>query len=470
MPEVYPGIDAVFYGNAENELEFDFVLQPGADPGAIRLRYDGATSLEVGAEGHLTIATPTGKVVQRAPVILQQGERIAGRYRVEGLTAAFELQAYDPAEALTIDPVITWGTLLGGAATEAGSHAAYDSAGNLYIGYVLFGGEPRPGVTGTGTLVVEKFTPNRTLVWSTRFGGTGAICGGGQAFECPDLMWEMVVDSAGQIAIVGSTRHRNFPLKNAIYSTGLHNPDPVPFVLKLNSAGNDFQFSTFFGAFRNGAVSGPDRVFGVRTDAAGNTYVGGYTLSPQDFITTQNNFMGSVTANAEAGFMAKFGPTGTLLYSVLIGATGPATSERFCRAGAFTIDAAGNAYLAGSPCSGLEVTPGAFTTVSADFSGFVAKLNPAGTDLVYATYIPGFIDIQSIAADSTGAAYFTGASYGLGGFTTTPGVYREAPIGAPNDYWPALVKLNPAGTARVYSAYLGENFPVAACVPAGIGG
>src|SRR5262245_25743076 len=124
--QVYPGIDVVFYGNDQHQLEYDFQLAPGASPGQIGLRFTGAASLDVDSGGQLVLHAAGGDVVQHAPVVYQEvgGQRIpvTGAYVVgsDG-TVGIHLDSYDPTQPLVIDPVLTYSTYLGGSAQELGT-------------------------------------------------------------------------------------------------------------------------------------------------------------------------------------------------------------------------------------------------------------------------------------------------------------------------------------------------------------
>src|SRR5208282_87530 len=105
---IYPGVDAVFYGD-RRQMEYDFVVAPGADPSAIRMRVEGAASVELTEDGGLEARTPAGVVSLLPPMLYQQRdgakEEIAGRYvwRAPG-EIGFEVAAYDHDQALVIDP------------------------------------------------------------------------------------------------------------------------------------------------------------------------------------------------------------------------------------------------------------------------------------------------------------------------------------------------------------------------------
>src|SRR5215467_9977219 len=96
---VYPGIDLIYYGN-QSSLEYDFVVNPGADPRKIRMQFDGVQSLRAGADGNLILSTPAGDIVQQKPAVYQTigGERhaVAGRFAIHGRRfVSFELASYD---------------------------------------------------------------------------------------------------------------------------------------------------------------------------------------------------------------------------------------------------------------------------------------------------------------------------------------------------------------------------------------
>jgi len=113
----------------------------------------------------------------------------------------------------------------------------------------------------------------------------------------------------------------------------------------------------------------------------------------------------------------------------------------------------GNAYVTGVAAPGFPTTPGAFQTTApngANDAPFVAKLNAAGSGLVYSTYFPS-IDVRGIAVDSAGNVYATG--FAGPAFPTTPGAFQ--PI--VSNGAPYIAKLSPAGSALVYSTYLGSN-------------
>ena len=147
---VYPGIDLVYHGDRDH-LEYDFVVAPGADPGRIRLGFEGVEGMSVDAAGDLHLRLAEGEFVQPAPVLYQEiaGERrpVAGSFALQGDQVGFRVADYDRTQPLVIDPQIVWSRLLGGSSTDFGSAIAVTPNGQAYIaGYTYSDDFPtRPG-------------------------------------------------------------------------------------------------------------------------------------------------------------------------------------------------------------------------------------------------------------------------------------------------------------------------------------
>ena len=109
--DVYKGIDLVYYGN-QGQLEYDFVVAPGTDPGVIKLSIQGADEIELDAHGNLVLHTSGGDVVQDAPVIYQEldgvRQAVTGQFVLTGNhQVGFEIGTYDHSRTLVIDPILS---------------------------------------------------------------------------------------------------------------------------------------------------------------------------------------------------------------------------------------------------------------------------------------------------------------------------------------------------------------------------
>ena len=222
-------------------------------------------------------------------------------------------------------------------------------------------------------------------------------------------------------------------------------------------------YSTYFGG------TNAEYVVSVATDSSGNAYVTGLTVS-EDFPLTPGAFQAvnyaSGANTVSTAFVSKFNPSGTaLLYSTYLG--GVAISDTLHEQGdygkAIAVDESGNAYVTGYTYStDFPITSGAFQTVdqAADIAlatGFVTKLNPTGTALVYSTFLGGDLldEPTAIALDSSGNAYISGLTFSAN-FPVTPSAFQTTnKSAATNGFNDFVTKLNPTGTALVYSTYLG---------------
>ena len=191
-----------------------------------------------------------------------------------------------------------------------------------------------------------------------------------------------------------------------------------------------------------------DIVTGVTLDSSSNIYLTGYTTST-DFARSATPYKGTLTPGDSDAFVMKLNSGGNaILYSTFLGGL----SADFGRA--IAVDSTGAAYVTGSTIGRFPVTAGAFREVTmAAPAIFVAKLSAAGDTLAYATYLDGAGSGQAIRIDSTGNAYIGGYTY-TATFTTTPGALQTIYGGGTDAF---LTKLNPTGTAQLYSTFLGGS-------------
>jgi len=454
---VYPGVDLTYYGN-QRQLEYDFTVAPGADPGAIKLSFQGADSTTLDAQGNLVLHTTGGDVVEHAPVLYQESggvrQPVSGRYAIgaDG-RVGFAAGAYDAGKPLVIDPTLSYSTYLGGNGPGtyyntytdgAGFGIAVDATGAAYVTGSTTSADfptadplqPTKGGGSGPVVVVSKFDPSgRALVYSTFLGGAKP----GFAFADASAGSAIAVDAAGNAYVTGRTAG-TFPTVNALqpaYGGGKTDA----FVAKLNAAGSSLVYSTFLGG------RGSDYGNGIAVDAAGNAYVTGQTVSP-DFPTRnalQPAFGGNINGYTNA-FVAKLNAAGSsLVYSTYLGGVSNISSEA---GNAIAVDAAGNAYVTGTAAAGFPTTPGALQpSMPGLTNAFVTKLNTSGSALVYSTFLGGGSG-NGLAVDAAGSAYVTG-SPGSADFPTTPGAFRRTPGGI------FVTKLTPSGSGLVYSTYLG---------------
>ena len=435
--EIYSGIDLKYYGNGK-QMEYDFIVSPGADPSQIAIRYDGAKSISVNDNGELVVKTIWSEVIEQRPIVYQiqdsAKEPIEGEYLIiNNNSFGFSLgDNYNPALPLVIDPVLSYSTYLGGSGGDKGNAITVDGSGNAYIAGVTTSSDfPTEGeyqtAQGESDVFVTKLnSTGNDLVYSTYLGGSlNDHCGG------------ISVDGAGNAFIAGLTTSSDFPTEGE-YQTDQGNNDV--FVTKLNSTGNDLVYSTYLGGSLN------DHCGGISVDGAGNAFVTGFTYSSDFPIEGEYQ-----TAQGESDvFVTKLNSSGNdLVYSTYLGGSDND------RGYGISIDGSGNAYLAGWTASTDFPTEGEYQADPGDdhIDAFVTKLNSSGNVLTYSTYLGGSHDDYGygVSVDDSGNAYITGNT--VSSDFPTMGEYQTHQ-GATDVF---VTKLNSSGNDLVYSTYLGGS-------------
>ena len=439
IESLYPGVDLVCYGN-QQQVEYDFVVGPGADPGAISFRVSGADELSIDAQGDLILDLGDGQLRQLKPRVYQMmggaQKEIAGGYRLRDKeTVGFEVGNYDREVPLVLDPVLSYSTFLGGAGHEIGRSIALDSSANIYVaGETLSANLPvstnafqkqfAGGFPGAGgDAFVAKFDNlGSNLFYLTYLGGKG-----------DDAALGVAVDGTGNAYLTGVTDSTNFPTINAIKNhisgapeiyLGLYPFDA--FVAKLNTNGSALIYSTYLGG------DAEDQGVSIAVDANNNAYVGGFTDSTNFPVTT--NAVQRQPGGMSDAFVTRIAAGGTnFVYSTYLGGTNDD------RCAGITVALDGTAFVSGDSAStNFPVLTNAFQrSLAGGRDAFVGTIGPFGTNFA-GTYFGGQGDDLGfrIALDAAGNnAYVTGLQSGFG-FPVTPsnlnpgGVFRSADGGS----------------------------------------
>ncbi len=403
--EVYPGIDLLYHGN-QRQLEYDFVVGPRANPRQIQLHFEGIEKLRVDAHGNLVLFGKRGQIAFHKPSIYQQidGRRhaVAGSFLVQNHhTVGFALGRYRLAQPLIIDPVLAYSTFLGGTSTggDSATAIAVDASGNAYV-------------TGQAS-------------------------------------------SANFPVTAGALQQTNAAAANSTFNA---------FISKLNPGGTALVYSTYIGGSLN------TRANSIALDSAGNAYITGSTFA-SNFPTTAGAFQTASKANASGfnAFVAKLNAQGSaLIYSTYLGGSGSGSGTGDM-GNAIAVDGSGDAYVAGTAYSAnFPTTAGAFQTTNHaaannSYDAFVTRLNSTGTALAYSTLLGGSGTglngegdaAYALALDGAGNVYVAGATASAN-FPTTAGAYQVTSLSTPLTQTSVFVtKLNPAGSAPVYSTLIG---------------
>lgn len=458
---LYPGIDAVFYGN-QQQFEYDFCLAPGANPQHARLHLEGAKELAIDAGGNLRIMLEDGKEVQMLkPFVYQvvEGKKLSIESNFTLLAQneiGFALGSYDQTKKVVIDPVLVYSTYLGGMNTESGLDIAIDSTGNAYVtGTTASADFPsttnafQTSLKGASDAFVTKFdVTGNSLNYSTYLGGSSSDSGAGIA-----------IDSSGNAYITGSTSSTDFPITTNAFQQTYGGFLSDAFMTQLNDTGSSLLYSTFLGGL------GIDKGLAIAVDSSGNAYIVGQTNSLL-FPTSPNAFQKNYPAGNFnfTGFVTKINPSAmqaaSLVYSTFLGGNTADIANNI------TVDSQGHAYIVGVTVStNFPVTSGAFQTTlnsTVGSNAFVTKLNLTGSNLIYSTYLGGSIsDTGTAIALNGNNAYVTGFT-SSSDFPITPGAFQKTLNGAgsnpSNGFTDAFAtQLNADGTGLVYSTFLGGS-------------
>ncbi|HKS38012.1 MAG TPA: SBBP repeat-containing protein [Verrucomicrobiae bacterium] len=457
--EVYPGVDLVYYGN-RRQIEFDFVVGPGADPGRIELNFEGAEKIEIDAGGDLVLHTAVGPVRQQRPIVYQEAG--GGRREVEsryvfrqdarasasnGRRIGIDIGAYNRNEPLVIDPVLIYSTYLGGVGVDKAWDIAVDANGGAYVvGQTASTNFPVTNASATNfnggpnDVFVAKLDPQGTnLVFATYLGGNQQ-----------DVGFALALGGNGDIYLTGTTSSTNFPVTTNAVSTTNHGPVFVgfyrydAFLARLDAAGTNLLYSTYLGG------SFDDNGLAIAVDGGGSAYVTGFTAST-DFPT---NGFASAFGNGPGGnpfdaFIARLSTAdATLSYSGYLGGSGDDRGQTIA------VDAQGRAVVGGFTSSTDFAWTNALQTnyLGGAYDGFVTRFSPDGSAKLFSTYLGGNDNdnVLRVAVGGEASIYLTGFTSSTN-FPTFNGA--SATNHGSRDVF--VTKLDPNGTNIAYSTYVG---------------
>jgi hypothetical protein len=428
---VYPGIDLIYYGN-QSRLEYDFVVAPGADASAIRLRFDGVRAMRTDAGGNLILSTPAGDIIQQKPEIYQTigGERqpVAGRFVIQGRRiVAFKLASYDHSRSLVIDPVLVYSSFLGNGYQDEGNALAADAAGNLYLA-----GDTFSVTFGDSDFMIRKISPDGSaFLYTADMGGSDN-----------DFATGIAVDPTGSVYVCGYSASVDFPLSmNPFQNGNAGNNNAV--VLRLDPTATTLIFSTYIGG------SYDDRANALALDNQGNVYLAGGAISV-DFPVSTGAYQTQNRGGLDC-FIVEFDSQGNGIFSTFIG--GGSDDQ----ANAIAVDSQGNSYITGQTVSD------SYPQVNASFQhsrhggndAFITELSADGSHLVYSTFAGGGSDDigYGIAVNQAGEAYVSGTT-NSSDFPVTSGAYQRG-YGGSGDMFVLAYSAN--GQNLKFSTFLGSH-------------
>jgi hypothetical protein len=554
--QVYGGVNIRLHDQKE-ALEYDLLLQPGADLRQVVVRVDGASSLEIAPDGGLLLHTPAGVLKQTRPATLETRpdgttRPVTSAFRIiDARRYGFDVPDRDASLPLAIDPGLVWSTLTGGTSNEQleGFEAARDGSGDLFISgttyspdfsttptsvqtarykafvarldasgsrydFVTFvnglqnqtypGGmaaDAGGGVTLVGTTVdldlpvtpgafqqtlasvhtgqsegdgfAMRLNATGALVFSTYLGGSGN-----------DGAGDVVIDSAGEVIVTGTTNSADFPTTVGAYDRVFNSPPAGDntayavdaFIARLSADGSRLTYGTFYGGQTYETIQ--DAVI----DPQGFLTIGGITTSSatgRDIPLTSDAF-DSTWNGSEDGYVARFkldgNGTADLKYATFLGgvnqdviegiALDPVNPQLVTVAGWSWYDSFTGPFFpttAGVVKPRLTPSPPPTQLFPHNKTGFVARFRFPATgpaSLVWSTFAGGNWEdfLSDVAVDETGAAIVVGGTRSYDLLTTRGAVDRtQDGVGlGPHDCF--VWKLSPNGDQLLYSTYLGGTY------------
>jgi len=462
--QVYRGIDAVYYGN-QGRLEYDFLLAPGADAGAIRMRFSGADRLRITPAGDLEVQAGGGTLIEKRPLVRQGDVAVAGRYVLLARdVAAFRLGRYDHSRPLVIDPLLIYSTYIGGTGDDQVNAVKLRANGLLYVtGYTdslnmpyingAYANSPLGGATNIFVAILD----------TTAAGGFQPTYFGYVGGSAVDIPLAMALDAQGDVYLTGTTTSTDFPVVgNSLIATFptiplvLATQTPVSltqaFVLELNPAlyGEvSLLYSTFLGGTQGNTYGNA-----IDLDQAGNIYVVGTTLAG-DFPVTGNAYQTGLWGGQDT-FLIEFNTSSaTPLYSTFLG------GELDDDGRGVAVAANGLVYMTAFtestefPMAGYSYQP----NLAGNYDLIIAVLDPTqfGTEsLIYATYFGGSDTeaVRGMSVDASGNLLLTGYTLSAD-FPVTPDAAQPT-YGGNADLFVTVV--NPfTPQFLLYSTYLGGS-------------
>jgi hypothetical protein len=454
---IYPGIDILYYGKGQS-LEYDFELAPGADPSRIRMRFEGADTIRLGAQGQLILGLGDRQVTQNPPVVYQRGPSgevvgVPSSYiaQTDG-SIGISLGSYDSNRALVVDPTILFTGYLAGTSSDVPLGIGHDKKGSIYIaGYTYSPDFALVGAAYTGFFLTTGQQVFTTVMNPLSTGDDVITYSGYFSGNFGDNLKAMTVDSEGVFYLTGFTDDFFFPTTPGGYLTsngGVRRSFVSVIDTKLPGTAG-LTYSTFFAGTKT------DEPTGIAV-AGGKIYVTGFTSSP-DYPVTPNAYQSTQPGGTYDGWVAEFDPsqsgTASLVSSTYLGGSGQDVPR------SIAVAADGQVWVAGyTRSSDFPTTQNSFRpSYVGGGDAFLTRLDLSANAVTYSTFLGGSGQDQAtkILVEPSGRVAVTGFTLS-GNFPVTANALQGSPAGNGDVF---LTVLDPAAkdftTALVYSTYFG---------------
>lgn len=444
LVNLYPGIELKIL-SPNNELKYEFWLEPNADLKQIKYEIQGATSVYT-EYGDLFIETPKGTIKEQKPYAYQIIEKkrveVEVNFKVEANIIRFESKDVNSRYPLVIDPSIVFLTYSGSTQDNFGCSATPGENGTLYAAGITTGDPSSAGkypatanafqlnyagggiAEGEGLglfpcdITFSKYSSDgKTLLYATYLGGSNN--------EVPH---SMIVDNQDNLILMGNTYSPNFPTSANAFDNS-HNGRHDIILSKFTKDGV-LVGSTYVGGSGNDGINTnnvtqyffADSYRGdVITDSIGNVYVASFTQSA-DFPATAGCIQ-NLLDGAQDGAIFKMNPSlSNMIWSTYLGGNGV---DAFY---SIDLDDDQNIFLSGGTNStDIKGTNGAFSPafIGGSADGLIMEIDNNGQNIIRATYFgtEEYDQIISLERDKDNLIYVVGQSKGK--IPVSSGVYNN---------------------------------------------
>jgi gliding motility-associated-like protein len=473
-PEFYKGIDFKMYGSGEN-IKYDFIVSPNADPSQILVNYQGAEELYTD-NGNLYIKNKLAEIVERKPFAYQiiNGKKVEVicEYVLVDNQIQFHFPAsYDACHELVIDPLLIFSTYSGSAADNWGSTATPGENGTLYSGGVTnhfisgdrfsgtFPATPGAFQTTYGQLfdigILKYDSAGGQLLYASYLGGSDS-----------ESAHSFIVNNANELIVFGTTGSANFPTTDGAFDRTFSVGSSIEHVItysrgsdivisRISSDGTQLLSSTFVGGtdtdglnFSNAlAKNYGDQLRGdVITDAENNIYISSVTAS--DDFPISDGFETVFNGGETDAILLKFKPDlSEMIWGTFLGGSGTDASHTI------KLDHKNNIFIGGGTTSSdFPVTTGSYQTIhSGNADGWVAKISADGSKILNGTFTgtSSFDQVYFLDLNESEEVYIYGQTSGA--FPVTQGVYNNANSGQ------LVQKFNNTLSTLIFSTVFGSG-------------
>ena len=397
---IYPNIDLVLRAKP-NGMKYEFVVYPDGKVSDIQMQWNGLEGIKKLKDNGIEYSLALGKMEESKPVSFQGQNFVESDFLKHSNVIGFKVNRYDKEKVLVIDPILIWGTYLGGDNWDHATGIAKDANNNVFI---TGNTQSSNSISSTGAfqtsfgggsiwgdVFIAKFSPNGNRIWSTYFGGIKDELSGGIA-----------TDASGNVIIAGETTSLTGLATSGAYLTGEGLGGIYAFIAKFSSSGSRV-WSTYYGGYDN------DGALAVATDVSGNVFITGTTTATSGIASPgayQTSLVGTPGYNPQDAYLVKFSPSGQRLWATYFGG-GTELGYSVCT------DTSGNVFITGFTGSSTRIaSSGAWQTDRG--AGFIAKFSSSG-HLSWSTYYGESINHSSgwlygTVTDKAGNLYITGTT------------------------------------------------------------